>query len=53
MAQKILGEVITIRNPDRLAELAAERKPKMTLLPYAIPLAIGSIAYFAHMGLLT
>lgn len=52
MAHQILGEIITIKNPDRLAEIAAERKPKMTLLPYAIPLAIGSIASFAYAGLL-
>lgn len=48
----IVGEILTVRDPARLAELAAARKPTMTLLPYGIPIAVGSIAYFAWMGLL-
>lgn len=51
--QVIGNEILTIRNPDRLAAIAAERKPTMTLLPYAIPLATGSIGYFAWLGLLS
>jgi prepilin peptidase CpaA len=35
-----------------LAERAAKRKPTMMLLPYGIPIAIGSIAFFAWNGLL-
>ncbi len=46
-------EVLTIRNPVVLAERAAERKPSMLLLPYGIPIAAGSIAYFALAGFLT
>lgn len=47
----ISREVVTVRDPVRLSELAAERKPTMTLLPYGIPIAIGSIGYFAWLGL--
>lgn len=48
----IWNEITTIRNPDTLATIAAERKPTMMLLPYGIPIAIGSIAYFAWTGML-
>ncbi|MBM3998613.1 MAG: prepilin peptidase [Planctomycetes bacterium] len=48
----ILGEILTIRNPTQLAEIAADRKPSMLLLPYGIPIAIGTIAYFCWMGML-
>jgi prepilin peptidase CpaA len=52
MTQFISREVLTVRNPVVLSERAAERKPRMLLLPYAIPIALGSIAYFAWSGLL-
>ena len=45
-------ELLTIRSPGRLAELAQARKPSAMLLPYGIPLAIGSIGYFFWLGLL-
>ena len=45
-------EILVIRDPNRLSEIAAERKSRMTLLPYGIPIAIGSIAYFAWAGML-
>ena len=45
-------EILTVRDPEKLAEIATERKPRMLLLPYGIPIAIGSIAYFAWMGML-
>jgi prepilin peptidase CpaA len=48
----ILNEISTIRDPNKLAAIAAERKPTMMLLPYGIPIAIGTIAYFAWLGLL-
>ena len=48
----ILNEIVTIRDPETLAQIAADRKPTMTLLPYGIPMAIGTILYFAWMGLL-
>ena len=48
----IWNEISTIRNPETLAAIAAERKSTMLLLPYGIPIAIGSIAYFAWTGML-
>jgi prepilin peptidase CpaA len=48
----IAGEINAIRNPERLSEIAAERKSSMMLLPYGIPIAIGTIAYFAWTGML-
>jgi prepilin peptidase CpaA len=51
MMHTIGAEVLSIKNPVVLAERAAERKPTMMLLPYGIPIAIGSIAYFALAGL--
>jgi prepilin peptidase CpaA len=52
MIHTISTEVLSIRNPVVLAERAAKRKPTMMLLPYGIPIAIGSIAFFAWNGLL-
>ena len=48
----ILGEFLVVRSPSRLAEVAAERKSTMLLLPYGIPIAIGTIGYFLCMGML-
>ena len=50
--QTIGHEILTVRDPAKLSEMAAARKPTMMLLPYGIPLAVGSIAYFAWAGLL-
>jgi len=47
----LLVEFVTVRDPRSLSELAVSRKPSMLLLPYAIPLAIGSIGYFFWAGL--
>ena len=44
----ILREWSEVKNPWELSRLAAQRKPKMTLLPYGIPICIGSIGYFAY-----
>ncbi len=49
----IINEITTVKNPETLATIAAERKPRMFLLPYGIPIAIGSILYFAWTGMLT
>ena len=46
----ILNEIMTIQNPETLSEIAKERKPSMKLLPYGIPIAIGTIIYFGWMG---
>lgn len=48
----ILTEIFMIRDPNKLSEIAAERKPRMMLLPYGIPIAIGTIGYFAYQGML-
>ncbi len=48
----ILNEINTIRDPEKLSALAADRKPTMRLLPYGIPLTIGALFYFAWMGML-
>lgn len=48
----IWNEITTIKDPNKLSEIAAERKPSMMLLPYGIPIAIGTIGYFFWMGML-
>jgi len=47
----IVNEIVTIKDPEKLAEIAADRKSRMFLLPYGIPIAIGSIGYFAWHGM--
>ena len=49
---KILNEITTIRDPEKLATIAAERKDSMRKLPYGIPITIGALIYFAWMGML-
>ena len=47
------GFAAALRAPvTALATIAAERKPRMFLLPYGIPMAIGTIFYFAMSGML-
>jgi len=48
----IVAEIFEIRDPSALSAIAAERKSTMLLLPYGIPIAIGSIAYFLCAGML-
>lgn len=48
----ILGEIMVVRNPDQLATMAAQRKGTMMLLPYGIPIAMGTIVYFVWAGML-
>jgi prepilin peptidase CpaA len=48
----ILSEWMSIRDPRGLSRIAAERKPRMFLLPYGIPICIGSIAYFLYAGMM-
>src|SRR3982751_3801180 len=48
----ICNEILTVKDPEKLAAIAAERKPTMMLLPYGIPIAIGTIAYFFVAGML-
>ena len=51
-AQEILREIVTIRDADKLYEISQERKPRMRLLPYGIPMTVAAIGYFAFAGLL-
>ncbi len=48
----IINEWMTIRDPRELSRIAAERKPTMRLLPYGIPICIGSIMYFLYTGMI-
>lgn len=48
----ICNEILTVKDPAKLAAIAAERKSSMMLLPYGIPIAIGTIAYFYAAGML-
>lgn len=48
----IVNEWLDIRNPRELSAIAAQRKPRMLLLPYGIPICIGSIGYFLYQGML-
>ncbi len=48
----ICYEILTIRDPEQLSAIAAQRKSSMLLLPYGIPIAIGSILYFVWTGML-
>jgi prepilin peptidase CpaA len=51
-AQSMLNEIVTVRDADKLYEISQERKPRMRLLPYGIPMTIAAIGYFAYAGLL-
>jgi len=46
----ILNEIVAVKDPEKLSEIAAARKHTMRLLPYGIPIAIGTILHFAWIG---
>ena len=48
---QIVLEFMTVKSPGELSRIAAERKPQMLLLPYGIPICVGSIAYFFYAGM--
>jgi prepilin peptidase CpaA len=48
----ILSEWFVVKNPFELSKIAAERKSQMLLLPYGIPICIGSIGYFVYSGMM-
>jgi prepilin peptidase CpaA len=48
----ILSEWMVIKNPAELSRIAAERKPRMMLLPYGIPICVGTIGYFVFAGMI-
>lgn len=49
-AREILGDLFTMPSPGAVAGKAAERKPRMHLLPYGIPLCIGFVSYLVYLG---
>ncbi len=46
----ILTEILVVRDPEKLSQIAGDRKPTMMLLPYGIPIAIGTVGYFVVMA---
>jgi prepilin peptidase CpaA len=48
---QIVLEFMTVKSPGELSRIAAERKSQMLLLPYGIPICVGSIAYFFYAGM--
>ena len=48
----IFNEMITVRDPEKLSEIAGQRKSSMRLLPYGIPMAIGTLMYMSWERLL-
>ena len=52
--QTIIHEIITVRNPVKLSELAAARKSKSKVppLPYGIAITVGTIGFFLWAGLM-
>jgi prepilin peptidase CpaA len=44
-ARAILGDLLRAKGIEDVADKAKERKPRMHLLPYGIPLCIGFVAY--------
>lgn len=52
MMLAILHEWFSVKDPRKLSATARERKPTMMLLPYGIPICIGSIGFFWAKGML-
>jgi len=49
---QIVLEFMTVKSAGELSRIAAERKPHMLLLPYGIPICVGTIAYFFYAGMM-
>ncbi|MFN7844651.1 MAG: prepilin peptidase [Pirellula sp.] len=47
----LISEFIQVRDPEALFQRAAERKPRMFLLPYGIPMTVAALGYFAFNGM--
>ena len=47
----ILNEWKSGMSLHELSDAAAERKPRMKLLPYGVPICVGSLGYFAWAGM--
>lgn len=48
--QAIFFEIITIRDPQALSAIAADRRSSMTLLPYGISIMLGTVLYLGWSG---
>jgi prepilin peptidase CpaA len=47
----LISEFVQVRDPEALFQRAAERKPRMFLLPYGIPMTVAALGYFAFNGM--
>ncbi len=48
---QIINDIFRIRDSEVLFQQAAERKSRMLLLPYGIPMTIAALGYFAVQGM--
>jgi len=48
--REIIGDLFTSSGVDEVAGKAAQRKPRMHLLPYGIPLCLGFISYLIYLS---
>lgn len=48
---KIGKDILNTRDSEVLFEQAAQRKPRMLLLPYGVPMTIAALGYFAYQGM--
>lgn len=49
-AREILADWVGARNVGEVAARAARRKPRLTLLPYGIPLCLGFVGYLIYLS---
>ena len=47
----LVGEFVEVRDAEALFQRAAERKSRMYLLPYGVPMTIAALGYFAFQGM--
>src|SRR5262249_26682358 len=47
--REIVGDIFGSRGIGDVADKAAKRKPRMHLLPYGIPLCLGSVGYLIYL----
>jgi prepilin peptidase CpaA len=45
----IVGDVLGAKGVGEVADKAAQRKPRMHLLPYGIPLCLGFVGYLVYL----
>jgi len=48
--REILGDLFTSSSVGEVADKASQRKPRLHLLPYGIPLCLGFISYLMYLG---